>query len=721
MPSDSKVFMKSSRYRILLAGLLLIGLIVTAYLPALEAGFNWDDDDHLTNNPCIVGPLGLKEIWTTKAARICPLVLTSFWGQHALWGLHPLPYHLVNILMHAAAAVVMWRALSCLNVRSAWFGAALWGLHPVQVESVAWITELKNTQSGLFFILAVWFFVKSKTADRNQDRSSANRYYILTLLCGALAMASKSSTVVLPVVLALCAWWMDRRWRLHDLVRIAPLVLLSGVAGVVSMWTQKLEGASGPEWMGSWSERTIVAGKAIWFYLGKLLWPDPLIFIYPRWQIDASRFVSYLPALGVIVVLLVLWSNRNHRWARAGFFAFTYFIVALFPVLGFLNHYFLRYSFVGDHFQYLASMGPLALAASATMRGFDRFGKRQSLRPAVGGTLLLILGILTWRQTAIYYSPETLWRATIEKNSDCWMAQSNLAGLLLEKGDVDEAIAHFEKAVEIWPGHAEAHNNLGNALLQKGRADEALVHFQKVLEHWPNEAEAHNNIGGILLQQGKIDEAIAQFEKVLSENPAHAKAHNNLGNALLRKGEVDEAIVQYEKTLDLPFDHAESHYNLGNALMGKGDVDGAIAHYREALALRPAHASAHNNLGNALQRKGLLAEAVFQYRKATESEPGSLLFQNNLAWMLATCADKSLRDGAAAVRLAEHANQVSSASNPIILRTLAAAYAENGRFGDATDTARLALNRANADGNAGLAQSLEREIALYDAGSSYHD
>jgi tetratricopeptide (TPR) repeat protein len=700
---------------------LIILLTLIVYLPALHAGFNWDDDDHLTNNPCIVGPLGLKEIWTTSAARICPLVLTTFWGEHRLWGLNPLPYHLVNVLMHALTAALLWRVLTSLHVRGAWLGAALWALHPVQVESVAWITELKNTQSGLFFVLAVWFFVESKTAGLHKDRSKETRYYFFTLFCGLLAMTSKSSTVILPGVLALCAWWIDRQWRARDIIRLAPLAFLAAAAGCLSMWTQHLEGAAGQEWIRGWPERIIVAGKAFWFYLSKLVWPHPLIFIYPRWQIDASRLVSYLPALAIIVVAIVLWRNRN-GWGRPGFLAFAYFLVALLPVLGFLNHYFLRYSFVGDHFQYLASMGPLALAGSAIVTGLHRLPKeRWLLQPVLCAALLLILGILTWRQSASYYSPETLWRATISKNPGCWMAQSNLGDLLLQRAEVDEAILHFEKAVEIWPDYPETQFNLGSALLQKGLLDEAAPHFRIVLETWPRHVEARNNLGGILLQKGQVDEAIINFEKILDEKPADARAHNNLGNALEQKGQLDEAIAHYRKTLEVPFDHGRAHYNLANALMRKGEIDEAIAHYRQALELQPNHANACNNLGNALRQKGSPAEAIVQYQRAVELEPQSILFLNNLAWLLATSSDAMLRDGTKAVALTEQANQLNGGNNPMTLRTLAAAYAEVADFSRAAETIQRALDSANAQGSSALAESLQRELSLYQNATPYRE
>jgi protein O-mannosyl-transferase len=251
--------------------LLLAAATIIAYLPALRGGFIWDDDDHLTNNPCVVGPLGFKEIWTSYATRICPLVISCFRVQYSLWGLDPLPYHLFTILMHACAAIVLWRVLLRLQVPGAWFGAALWALHPVQVESVAWITELKNTQSGFFYMLTGLFFVRARLAAQAQDAPRTRKNDWAALGFAVLAMASKSSTVVLPLVLGLFAWWIERGWRWRTVLRLAPYFALSAMSSALSLWTQGAQGLAGPDWARSWPERIVTAGQVVWFYQGKLL------------------------------------------------------------------------------------------------------------------------------------------------------------------------------------------------------------------------------------------------------------------------------------------------------------------------------------------------------------------------------------------------------------------------------------------------------------------
>jgi tetratricopeptide (TPR) repeat protein len=481
-----------------------------------------------------------------------------------------------------------------LKVTGAWLGAALWALHPVMVESVAWITEMKNTESGLFYLLSILFFVRMLKNDTRWN-------YGLMLLFAALAMASKSSTVVLPIVLCLCAWWVEGRWRWRNLIKTAPIFLMSMVAGLVSMWTQGLYLASATDSpvVRSWSERLITAGDAVWFYLGKLIWPHPLIMIYPRWQPDAGQWISYLSLAAGIIVLIILWLKRE-SWSRPWFFAYAYFLAALLPVLGLVNNTFSRYSFVADHFQYLAGIGPLALAGAGMVRWANLvIPQRRWVQSALAAGVLLILAMLSWRQTWLYENEETLWSYTVLRNPNCWLGYNNLGLALIQKGQTDEAIVEYKKALEIDPNYDAAHNNLGNALLRKGQIDEAIIHYQKALEINPNHAKAQNNLGNAFLQKGQIDEAIIHYQKALEINPDFAKVHYNLGDALLQKGRLDEAIAQFQKALEINPNIAETHNNLGIALAQKGQLDEAIAHFQEALRLKPDYRNAQDNLAQA--------------------------------------------------------------------------------------------------------------------------
>ncbi|HUB66857.1 MAG TPA: tetratricopeptide repeat protein, partial [Candidatus Methylacidiphilales bacterium] len=479
--------------------------------------------------------------------------------------------------------------------------------------------------------------------------------YGLTLLFAALAMTSKSSTVILPVVLCLCAWWVEGRWQWRNLARLGPIVLMVVFPSALTLWTQKLGGGEDPQWVRTWPERLVTMGDEVWFYLGKLLWPYPLMVNYPRWQIDADRWFSYLPLLAVIAVIFVLWRNLK-SWSRPWFFVFAYFLVALFPVLGLVDIYFQRYAFVADHFQYLAGMGPLALAGVglAQFSDFVVLGRRW-LQSSLYAGVLLILGIWSWQRAWVYQSEETLWTDTVTKNPNSWLGHYSLGFALLKKGQVDEAIARFQKALEIQPNCIEAHTEIAIALFQKGQVDEAVAQFQKVLEINPNDVETHDNLGKILVQKGQVDEAIIHFQKALKINPNNADVHihlgdilskrerldeaiaqyqqalqinpnlvgvyDSLGNALIQRGQIDEAIVQFQKALKIDPKFVNAHFSLGNVLIQKRQIDEAMVQYQASLKINPNFADAHFGLGVALVYKGQMDEAIAQFQKAVEINP----------------------------------------------------------------------------------------------------
>jgi tetratricopeptide (TPR) repeat protein len=540
------------------------------------------------------------------------------------------------------------------------------------------------------------------------------------------------------VVLALCVWWRTGRIYWRDIRAFAPFVLISALASVWTVLEQKFHaGALGPEWAQTWPERLIIAGRAIWFYVAKLAWPYPLTFIYPQWKINSSQLIAYLPLVAALAGLFAVWLIRA-KWSRAVFFAAAYYVVSLFPVLGFFSVYFFRYSFVSDHFQYLASMGPLALAGAGIVTGCSRLAASRRLSalpstsrhgavvtmPLVGicGIFLLSLVFLTWRQTAVYHNLVTLYTGTLTKNPSCWMAHYNLGIALNDQGDADGAIAHYRQAIELRPNYAEAHYNLGRLLVQKGQLDEAIAHYEKALEINPADAEAHNNLGITLFASGRVDEAIAHYRKALAIQPDYADASCNLAGALLSKGALDGAIAYYSACLAIAPDQAEAQYNLASALFRTGRMDEAIAHYQKVLELRPQNADAHANLGSVFLAKRRVLEEIAEYRDALRIAPDNVAAQSNLAWLLATAADPSLRNGSEAVLLAERAEAESSRSQnrALVLRILAAAYAETGRFVDAKKTAEQALQAAETQGNPTLSSALRDEISLYDLGLPYH-
>jgi tetratricopeptide (TPR) repeat protein len=620
-PANLMAFARSLQNRDWFAGLLLVLGVIIAYQQVWHAGFIWDDDHHLTENPCIIGPLGFKDIWTTRAAIYYPMVLSSFWVEHFVWGLNPLSYHLVNVAMHAACAILLWRVLQNLQVRGAWLGAALWALHPVQVESVAWITELKNTQSCLFYLFAIYFFVKWRATNGIEDRNSGICKYALVLIFAMMAILSNASTVMLPVVLGLCWWWIERCWRWRNVAWLVPFVLISIAASGWTIWEQKVHsGAQGQEWAQSGLDRAVIAGKDVWFYIGKLCWPHPLIFIYSRWEISSSSLTSYLPGFAAAMGLFILWLNRN-TVLRPIFLAFTYFVISLFPVLGFFNVYFFRYSFVADHFQYLASIGPLALAAAGIVTLFDFVKQRRWWLEVAICVALLGLGTLTWRQVRIYRNMETLWTDTLEKNPDSWMSDNNLGFVLFQKGQIEEAITYYKKAIQINPNSYNTEDDLGIALVRIGRVEEAMTQYRKAIEINPDYADAHYNLGNALLQTGRVEEAISHYQKAIKINPNSSEIEYNLGNVFLRTGRVEEAMTYYRKAIEIKPDYADAHNNLGNILLQTGQAEEALIHFKKVLEIEPKFEKAYNNMGVALLRMHRLDEASNYFTKAIEIKP----------------------------------------------------------------------------------------------------
>ena len=444
-------------------GVFLLAATIVAYQQVWHAGYIWDDDKYVTTNPLLTAADGLKRIWFSldSPSQYFPLVYTSFRFEHALWGLNPAGYHWVNILLHGANALLVWRLLRALRVPGAWLAAALFALHPVQVESVAWITERKNILMGFFFLLSLLSWVRFVETEAKDGW----KFYGAALLLYVLALFSKTTACTIPAALLLILWLRRKPINLARLTQIAPFVVLGVAMGLVSIWWERNhQGTQGAIFSIGPIERILVASHAAWFYLGKLAWPAHLSFSYPRWPIFAADALSYFWLLLTAVVALLVWFGRRFT-GRSVEVALLFFIATLAPVLGFIMLYTFRYSWVADHYQYLACIGPLALVAAGITIAFGRLGKAKvPMIVLVSAALLPALGLRTWKQGAIYADQETLWRATIAANPKSWMAYNNLATEVLRAGRTDEALLDYRKAIELDPEYAEAHYNLGNAL-----------------------------------------------------------------------------------------------------------------------------------------------------------------------------------------------------------------------------------------------------------------
>jgi tetratricopeptide (TPR) repeat protein len=532
--------------------LLLVVCALAAYVPAMQGGFVWDDDDYVTENLNLRSLSGLQRIWLELGAvpQYYPLVHTTFWLEYHLWGLHPFGFHLTNVFLHAANGLILWELLRRLRVPGAWAAAALFVLHPMQVESVAWVTERKNVLSGMFYLLAALAYLGVRDRESDAPGEPSGPRYAVTVLLYLCALLSKSVTATLPAAIAVVLWFLHGRLARRDVLRLGAMLPFGVAAGFLTSWMEKYSvGATGPEWSLTAMDRVIVAGRAFWFYLGKLAWPHPLTFIYPRWDIAHTSPAMLLFPAAALSLLSALWFAR--RWiGRGPLTAALLYAGTLAPALGFVNVYPMRFSFVADHFAYLAVIGPLALLTAAVATSLQRSRKAG---PAVawgfGAVVLAILGALTWHRGYAYADEETLWRDTLRKNPTSFIANDNLGGILLLRGELEPAAGLFETALRSKPDFPEALDNLGIVRQRQGKPDEAIALFREALRWDPKLVDAHNNLGIALAQQGRSSEAMGHFREALRIQPSFAKAHLNLGlvfEGLLR---TSEAVKEYREML----------------------------------------------------------------------------------------------------------------------------------------------------------------------------
>jgi tetratricopeptide (TPR) repeat protein len=614
-----------ARLRPVLPGAAIILAVFLVYLPALSAGFIWDDAQYVTQNLTLRSVEGLRRIWLEIGAvpQYYPLVHSTYWVEYHLWGLNPLGYHIVNVLLHGLGAVLLWRVLVKLQVPGAGLAAGLFAVHPVCVESVAWVTERKNVLCGVFYFAAALAYLrfsgKSEAPEpAAQTRPSpfafpASDWYRLSLFLFACALLSKTVACSLPAALLLVAWWKRGRITCRDAWPVLPFFVIGAGLGLLTAHIEKAHvGAQGAEWNLSIIQRCLIAGRALWFYAGKLVWPANLTFIYPRWEVSAGVWWQWLFPVAALGMVMALWLLRK-RMGRGPLAAVLFFAGTLFPALGFINVYPMRYSFVADHFQYLAQAGLLALVASLIYRLPGLF------RRCCAGGLLAVLCGLTWLQAHTYRDLETLWRTTITRNPACWMAYNNLGVAYENNGQYPEAVDCFQNTIRIKPDYVEALCNLGDIAFVQGRSGEAIDYYRRALQYHP----------------------------------------------------------------------------------------GSFIPLRE--------------LGITQATTGHIGEAVGDYYRAIQAFPYDPAVFNNLAWILATCPDGHYRDGAEAVRLAERACDLDQRKTPLYVGTLAAAYAEAGRFPEAVATAETAEQLASQAGLTAVADKNSQLLELYQAGKPYRD
>ena len=562
-----------SRARSFLLFAAIFAATLLAYAPAIRAGFIWNDSDYVTA-PALRSLSGLGRIWFELGAteQYYPILHSAFWVEHKLWGDATTGYHVVNILLHATSACLLVAMLRRLAIPGAWLAGFLFALHPVYVESVAWISEQKNTLSLVFYLIAALIYLRFEASRHSRDYAWAMGFFLLGLL-------SKSTTATLPPALLVVLWWKRGRleWR-RDIVPLLPWFVLGAAMGLFSAWVEKKYiGAEGAEFALSGVQRTLLAGRIGWFYLGKLLWPADLIFIYPRWSIDPAEAGQWVFLLAAIAAVAALWAWR--RSERAPLAAALIFGGSLLPVLGFFNVYAFIFSFVADHWQYLPSIGIVVLMAAVISR-------RGGLWVPV--LIVLPLALLTFQQSRMYADMRTFYRTTLARNPGAWMAHNNLGNLLREDGDMDGAIRHFEAALRVRPDLVKAHNNLANVYRDQRRMPEAIAEYRRALALDPSYIEAHSNLGNLLRETKQLDEALGHLQEAVRLDPGYAEAQNNYGIALREAGRMAEAMTHFEAALRANAGFAPAHLNLALSYSLLGREAEAMEHFREARRLNPA-------------------------------------------------------------------------------------------------------------------------------------
>jgi tetratricopeptide (TPR) repeat protein len=619
----------------LLAGLLLAGVTIAAYWPSLAGQFIFDDVSLVTNSPLVKAGDGLYRMWfTTQPVDYWPLTNSSFWLEWRVWGTNPVGYHVLNLVLHIASAFLVWAVLRRLAIPGAFLGALIFAVHPVNVESVAWIGQRKNTLSMVFFLLSIFWFLDAESG--NSDRAAPfDRWYWLSFSAFVLAMLSKGSVAILPAVLWLIAWWRHGRITTRDVWRSAPFWVVAIALTLVNIGFQA-DKLVEPIRQASALERLLGAGAVIWFYLFKALLPINLAFVYPQWQVRADAFQWWLPLVLAAIATVFLWSARRHRAVRAALAAWLLFCLALVPVMGFTDVYFMKYSLVADHYQYIASLAVAACVAA----GLARLKPRR-IGLVTSTVLVCLLAAGSWRQSHLYAGNETLYRGTLKTNPSAWLAQNNLGAILLNRGDNAEALQHIQEALRLKADYPAAQSNLCHILVNLRQMDAAVAPCARAIQFNPGDALVHSSLGSALASLGRLDEAQHELELALKLNKDVAGARRNLanvhaakGNALLDLGKIDEADAQLRMAIALEPELADAHRSLGDLLLKTGRLDDAAVEYSAALAYDPQSAEGHNNLGVLLARRGQPDEAARQFRAALAIQPDFAEARANLAAVL---------------------------------------------------------------------------------------
>ncbi len=719
--------------RELLAAAALALMVGVSFVPAYQAGFVWDDVI-FTEQPVVRQVSGLKNIWFSpgdieQEGHYWPVTYTTFWLEHKLWGFEPLGYHVVNVLLHAVNALLVWRLLRRFAVPGAWVAAALFAVHPLHVESVAWVIERKDVLSGLFYLTSFLAYV------RFADHGKPGRY-LLALGLFAAGLLSKTVVVTLPAALLIWHWWRRGRIARSDFLRTAPFFAVGLAIAAADTAFYRTRETMVLDY--SFVERILIAGRALWFYTGKLAWPDDLAVIYPIWDVGSDDPTGWLWVAAAVSAPVVLWFGRR-RWGLGPLACAAFYAATLSPALGLIEYGYMQFSLVADRFQYLAGIGLLTLVAAALAQGARRL-------PAAGVTagkvllaaILVLLGSLTWKHAKNFRDDTTLFSHIVSLNPEARAAHLNLSEALIETDRFEEAIEASRIAIEKRPDSPDAHSNLGLALMALERFEEAEAAFARVMEIDPRYRNGFQNLGELMKKQGRYDEAVEQYRRALEIDPDFALGWAGLADAHFLAGRHEQAAEAAERSISIEPDSpnaAALESLLGRASTAAAHTraetlrqqqrhDEALALYREALEMDSRFAPALAGMGIAFFELERYEEAIEWMERALAVAPelpeasslhrltGQALHElgrpEEAAEQLARALSLDPRDGEALDRLA-------------FLRFNAGRYEEAlGHYqalldidpADATARTNLGVALLNLERYEEAARSLERSLEL---------
>ncbi len=620
--------------------LLTVSITLIAYSPSMGGGFIWDDDDYVTENPTLRDVGGLVSIWAdpTATPQYYPLVHSSFWVEYQLWGLKPLGYHLDNVLIHLIGSLLLWRLLHRLQVPGGWLAATIFAIHPVHVESVAWITERKNVLSGMFTMLAALSFLRFYNFARlDEDPRPRWRWYLAAFAAFIAAMLSKTVAATFPAALLVLMWWKTGTLRRRWLIWMSPFLIVGVGMGLITAWLEKSQvGAQGVDWQLSPIERCLIAGRAICFYASKLLYPVPLIFNYERWSVDDTQVWQYGYPAAVLIALISLFVLR-HRIGRGPFATLALFCGLLFPALGFIDVYPFRFSFVADHFQYLASTALIAGVTAMVVSTFgrtdpaDRYLPRWWLQRSLPGLYLVFLAALTFRQGFVYEGLEPLWRDTLQKNPDSFLAGTNLGAILNRRGEATRSEPLLRRAIEIKADFPDTYVNLGKSLELQGRLEEAEATYRRATEVGPGLAAAWNGLAAMLGTRGDYAGAEEAFLRAQSLNPGDINVAINLATLYVATEKPILAASQYQRILQLDPNHLPAHKGQAELAARVGDFGAAEKSLRTAYELAPQDIETLFGLGAIAAMQQRWPEAIDYYQQVLRLQPTLGQARANLA------------------------------------------------------------------------------------------